>query len=601
MAEQTNGAVRVGSLKELQEKACVVVTGNHGPIAVFHDQGKVFAVDNRCPHMGFPLHRGTVQDGILTCHWHHAQFDLASGCTFNLFADDVPTYPVAVRDGEVWLTPYRDRSGEVEQWKKRLVEGLEQNISLVIAKSVIGLLGAGVPYGEIARIGILFGTRNRAAGWASGLTILAAMTNVCRHLPVEEQTLPLYQGLLHVARDCAGQPPRRDLLPLSSDEVPPETLRRWFRRFVEVRDEEGAQRCLLTLLAAGAPPSVVSDTLLAAATDHFFLDGGHVLDFINKAFESLEVIGWQHAAEVLPSLVGQLCRARRSEENQSWRHPIDLVALLREAFAGLDDRPSGPSTNGHRPATGSIALGRSEPLVRTLLGESPVEIVAALNEALASGSSPEQLARAVAYAAALRICQFGTQNEFGDWIAVLHTFTYANALHQSLRRSSSPELVRGIYHGAMSVYLDRFLNVPPARLPEERREAAAAASASPEAMSATFLERLNTQQQVDAGAMLTHHYLKAGHPTDRWYRTLAQAVLREDAEFHTFQMLEAAIRQYEALEGAPAAGHALVAAARYIAAHSPTDRARNQTARIAQRLHRGDALYEEEEDGADHA
>jgi nitrite reductase/ring-hydroxylating ferredoxin subunit len=43
---------------------------------------RVFALDNRCPHMGFPLDRGTVEDGILTCHWHHARFDLASGTGF---------------------------------------------------------------------------------------------------------------------------------------------------------------------------------------------------------------------------------------------------------------------------------------------------------------------------------------------------------------------------------------------------------------------------------------------------------------------------------------------------------------------------------------
>src|SRR2546422_10850419 len=41
---------------------------------------RVFALDNRCPHMGFPLDRGSVEDGTLTCHWHHARFDLASGC-----------------------------------------------------------------------------------------------------------------------------------------------------------------------------------------------------------------------------------------------------------------------------------------------------------------------------------------------------------------------------------------------------------------------------------------------------------------------------------------------------------------------------------------
>ena len=76
-----------------------------------------------------------------------------------------------------------------------------------------------------------------------------------------------------------------------------------------------------------------------------------------------------------------------------------------------------------------------------------------------------QLAEAVALAAALRIARFHVRNEFSDWISVLHTFSYANALHQLLKRAESPEMLRGVYHGAMRVYLDRFLNVPAARLP----------------------------------------------------------------------------------------------------------------------------------------
>ena len=35
---------------------------------------------------------------ILTCH-----FDLESGCTFDLWADDVPVCPVEVRNNQVWV------------------------------------------------------------------------------------------------------------------------------------------------------------------------------------------------------------------------------------------------------------------------------------------------------------------------------------------------------------------------------------------------------------------------------------------------------------------------------------------------------------------
>jgi len=79
--------------------------------------------------------------------------------------------------------------------------------------------------------------------------------------------------------------------------------------------------------------------------------------------------------------------------------------------------------------------------------------------------------------------------------------------------------------------------------------------------------------------------------------TLGQALLREDAGFHPIQSLEAAVRQYGLLSArsdlAPYAPHALVAAARYLAAHAPTPRAANQTYMIAARLSRGENVFTE--------
>ena len=93
--------VEVGRLDSM-ESPTVVSGGRHG-IAVFISDGRPYAVDNRCPHMGFPLDKGSVRDGILTCHWHHARFDLESGGTFDPFADDVKTYPTEVLDGMVYV------------------------------------------------------------------------------------------------------------------------------------------------------------------------------------------------------------------------------------------------------------------------------------------------------------------------------------------------------------------------------------------------------------------------------------------------------------------------------------------------------------------
>jgi nitrite reductase/ring-hydroxylating ferredoxin subunit len=63
-----------------------------------HENDKIYAVDNRCPHMGFPLHKGTVKACILTCDWYYARFDLMSGGTFDSWADDLPAFLVQIRN-----------------------------------------------------------------------------------------------------------------------------------------------------------------------------------------------------------------------------------------------------------------------------------------------------------------------------------------------------------------------------------------------------------------------------------------------------------------------------------------------------------------------
>ncbi|MBZ0302875.1 MAG: Rieske (2Fe-2S) protein, partial [Anaerolineae bacterium] len=191
---------------------------------------------------------------------------------------------------------------------------------------------------------------------------------------------------------------------------------------------------------------------------------------------------------------------------------------------------------------------------------------------------------AVSYAAALRIAQFHTSNEFGDWDTALHTFTFANAVEQGLRRAPSVDLLRGVFDAAMSIYLDRFLNIPAARLPQPNGKTASLDE---------LPELLNNQQQVNEAGRLVAGYLYGGGDPQRLLAMLGKLLLREDRDFHTIQTIEAAFKQYELLGPGEAGTHVLVAAARYLAAHSPTMRAQGQTFQIARRLHRGENLFEE--------
>jgi hypothetical protein len=237
-------------------------------------------------------------------------------------------------------------------------------------------------------------------------------------------------------------------------------------------------------------------------------------------------------------------------------------------------------------------------LAESIRSEDPREVVAALRSAIEAGATPTQLTRSLCYAAAMRIARFGTANEFGDWITALHTFTYCNALHQILRRLEadshpiSPLLMRGIFHGAMSVYLDRFLNIPPAALPGDRDRLDDEPRDADELLD-KYLATLDAQQRVTAAARVVSRHLESKHPLEPLIAALAQGVLREDADFHTFQMLEAAVQQHREWGDSPEGRNILIALARYSAAHAPTQRAALQTAEIAMKLDRGKVLHED--------
>ena len=338
-------------------------------------------------------------------------------------------------------------------------------------------------------------------------------------------------------------------------------------------------------------PRTLADALLAAATERAFADDGHTLDFINKAFECLDLIGWEHSAALLPTVVGQMVAARGAEESTSWRQPVDLVALCDEAPANC--RSYSP------PAAASADGQATRPLARELLGDDPANSIDALKAAILAGAAPSDLGRSLAYGAALRVARFGNANEHADWETAHHVFTYANALDQLIKRigtdsDSDVTIVRGVLHGAMALYLTRYLNVPPARIPGEGGEQLDDLPTDPEAICAALLDAFDRQRQVDLAARLVARHFKLGHPAEPLIATLALAVLREDAGFHAYQMLEAGVRQFAVWGDTDEGRHILIAVARYLAAHSPTERATLQTADIARRLMRGGELHQEQ-------
>ena len=618
------------NMSNLQESGCLSIQIQNHIIALFYHNSNVYAVDNRCPHMGFPLNQGTVKDGILTCHWHHARFDLNSGGTFDQWAGDVRSYPVEIRnENEIWVDVSSASFADVKSdYQVLLQNGLKQNIQLMIAKAVIAIrqgYESGIDNSDSGllnafRIGVDFGTHFKQSGWGQGLTTLTCMMNIMPYLDAHDRPHALYHGLCAVAQDCASMPPRFEVSPLPEPWPELAMLKRWFRQFIQSRDSQAAERCISTAVRLGANSQQMADMLFAAATDHRFIDVGHTLDFTNKALEALDKLGWENNKTLvesgLTSLVPGYATAERMEESSSWRYPIDIVTMLENAFKELprvlengkrirekrtltlqqetkegnndSDKGTNPNQNW-----GMNGRDRNE-AVAVLLGDNPQSIVNTLLDTLSQGTTEEELARVVCYAAALRITQFHTRNEFSDWDATLHTFTFANAVHQGLRRIATPELLRGVFDAAMRIYLNRFLNIPAATIPNRSTDDK---TNDAKAILKELAELFDKQQRVNEAGQLVADYLYAGGNPRQLMSVLGQLLMREDRNFHSIQMIEAAYRQYSLLANEEdgnnsARVHILLAASRYLAAHSPTMRSQGRTYQIATQLYHGEQLFE---------
>ena len=73
-------------------------------ILVCREEGRFYAVENLCPHMEKPLDKSRIRGGVLTCPFHGAQFELASGKVLRGPAVScLPSYPVRIVGEKIYV------------------------------------------------------------------------------------------------------------------------------------------------------------------------------------------------------------------------------------------------------------------------------------------------------------------------------------------------------------------------------------------------------------------------------------------------------------------------------------------------------------------
>jgi len=390
--------------RELGSDGRKLVRHDGKQVLVIAQEGRLFAIANRCPHEGYPLSEGTIGPGcVLTCNWHNWKFDLASGAAL-VGRDPVRTYTVAERGGEIFIDL---RDPPAEQRRTRALRGLEaailDNDRARMAREAARLEQAGFDAREALvhafRLcnGRLEDGMTHAHAAAADWLLLAARAEA----PAERLAAEL-EPLGHIAWDTEG-----------AGEFPyPETVAEWdaagFVAAVEAEDEAAAIAHIRGALAQGLPYPPLRAAIGEAALAHYAAFG-HCAIYTLKAGQVIEKLGEEVAEPVLLALTRMLVRARREERLPEFRG-------YAKALAEWDGSGKAPAR-----ASDFIDLG----------------VDGALRGALASSGRPiQELYDALLGAALFNLLHFdmaferATGNAIADnvgWLDFTHALTFANA------------------------------------------------------------------------------------------------------------------------------------------------------------------------------
>jgi nitrite reductase/ring-hydroxylating ferredoxin subunit len=407
-------------LDRLRRDGKVVARLGGRQIALFDAGDTIFACNNRCPHEGYPLREGTLDDAcVLTCNWHGWKFDLHTGDNL-LQGDRLRTYPTRITDGAVWVDvsdppPEQRRAQALENLRAAFDDHEYDRIARELARlhkanaDPVEAIAAAI---EWSHVRLRFGTTHAypaAAGW------LALYDQTADS---EARLVCLVEAIANMAWDCLREP----TYPFCVEVLPYDELA--FTTTLEAQDEDKAVALLRGALSAGRHFAELERAFTVAALRHY-ADFGHSLIYVLHTGRLIDRLGRRVEAPLLLALVRSLVNARREDLIPEFR---DYAKVLR----------AWPAANG--------ALANRLPALSDMLDRSIDATMAAVVQQ-ARHSSVEGLYGIMLAASAMNLLRYDTRyQEYTDnsvadnigWLDFTHGITFGNAVRLQCRKF--PEL-----------------------------------------------------------------------------------------------------------------------------------------------------------------
>ena len=328
---------KVISQEELRKKGRVLFKKKPKHIVIFARKDGVYAIDNRCPHQGYPLIEGAFEEKggkhILTCHWHNWKFDVASGyCVSG--GDAVRTYPVKIEKDFVWVDlkdPSQEEvlKGTVESFVAAFISNKMGRVSRELARLHFNKIDPRILVKKAIELSYTKLKKGMTHSFAATADWLSLYESYCDN--VENQLICLMEAIEFMSEEvlCHKETPYAAAGKSYSQKA--------FLEAIENENNADAESLIVGALDKGLHLKDVEGDLTTAALAHYN-DFGHSLIYVHKVGKLIEVLGEEVEKPLLLSLVRSLCFTTREDllpEFQKYQELVFKERTLQETFEVL--------------------------------------------------------------------------------------------------------------------------------------------------------------------------------------------------------------------------------------------------------------------------
>lgn len=533
MSNASNEWLNAGPVHNIPDgQARAVDTGDGQSIAVFHVGDRFYATDNQCPHRGYPLTRGLVRHGILTCDWHGRNFDLESGGCFNDACDDLTVFPVEIRDESVWIHihPYSSRRHDANY--RLLWEGLINDDLWTISKAVALLVKADIPETEIAEymlghltrhLNILLDDYRGGDRAGDRINLLLSGLELARQYDGEDRLMALsIAGYGAVGKAVE----RLEVVPLPPP-VSWDQIERWIRQFSRNAEGGRIERCLVTARHIGEEDRLLP-LFYECVVDPYNLGEPRYFTTLSGLAELVEIFGWLVVADPVCRTGAQVIGRCR----------FDLAGYHRDAFeymTAVTDEIDRMDFESNRQADLD-----EDVFVRVLTGKDIIRSFDAVYKALKSGVGLDRLISAFVLLAADRMARVPIIVD-NKWATLTMEFKMAASLRRAYQYGGGAIAAKALFHAAWLIFDDRWINIPESAPDDANVEQIRISNET--GGIAQIIEAIEGLQP-DLAGRLTASYLQAGYAGDTLLTAIGRAILRDDTNQEALSVFRAVQQEW---------------------------------------------------------